>query len=382
MDRRRLRRRGGVEPVGLNAHLEGSSLRDIARKVSGGERLTDDDALRLYETNDLHALAALADHVKTRLHGDKVFYNRNRHLDHSNLCMSGCTFCSYSRKSGEGGSFELTHDEIVQRSVEAVREGATELHVVGGLHPMHPFEWYEGMIRRLRSALPAVHLKCFTAVEIHYFTKLSGLTHREVLRRLKDAGLDSLPGGGAEIFQEEVRGKLCPGKATAEEWGAVHREAHRLGIPSTATMLYGHLEEPRHRVDHMRRLREWQDETHGFSAFVPLAYHRDRNIMPERTVYGGVGHLKNFAVARLYLDNFPHLKAYWIMLGLSLTQVALSFGVDDVDGTVGEERIYHMTGADTPGSLTVTELETLVRDAGRKPVERDSLYREAARRDP
>jgi len=368
--------------VVINTHMERSPLRDIALKVEKGVRLTEEDALRLYGTNDLHALAALADHVKTRLHGDRVFYNRNRHVDHSNLCMSGCDFCSYARPVGAEGAFELTHDEIVAKALSAASAGATELHVVGGLHPMHPFEWYEGMLRKVRSAVPGMHLKCFTAVEIHYFTKLSGLTHREVLARLKAAGLDSLPGGGAEIFHEDVRGRACPGKATAGEWGRVHREAHRLGLASTATMLYGYIEDPSHRVDHLRRLREWQDETHGFTTFIPLAYHRDRDIMPERTVRGGVGHLKNFAVARLYLDNFPHVKAYWIMLGLPLTQVSLSFGVDDVDGTVGEERIYHMTGADTPVNLPASELEALIRETGRIPVERDSLYREAGKGAP
>ncbi len=361
----------------VNRHLSESSLKDIALKVAKGVRLEDEDALRLYRTRDFHALAALANFAKERRHGNQVFYNRNLHIDYSNLCHTGCTFCVYSRREGQEGAFSLTHDEIEAKAREAVRQDrVTELHIVGGLNPSHSLDWYENLLSRLRSAVPGVHLKCFTAVEIHYFAKKSGLTPEAVLSRLKDAGLNSLPGGGAEIFHPDVRKRLCPDKADAEEWGTVHRAAHRLGMKTTATMLYGHIETYAQRVDHLRRLREWQDETGGFQCFVPLSYHRDRPGMPEPSFRGGAEDLRNFAVSRLYLDNFPHLKAYWIMLGLSLSQIALSFGVDDMDGTVMEERIFHMTGAETPESLTGRELEDLVRSAGRVPVERDSLYRE------
>lgn len=370
---------GGVLAVDLNAYLEKSPLRDIARKVAQGTRLADADALALYGTNDLHALALLADHAKRRLHGDRVYYNRNRHIDYSNLCRTACAFCVYARREGEPGSFDLTRDEIVAKAREARDQGATEVHIVGGLHPSHPFEWYVEMLRALKSAVPELHLKCFTAVEIHYFAKISGLTHEEVLKRLKDAGLGSLPGGGAEIFEPRVREKICAGKATAEEWGHVHRAAHRLGIPTNATMLYGHLETYADRVDHLRRLREWQDETRGFQCFVPLAYHRDGPQMPPRSVLGGMEHLKNYAVARLYLDNIPHLKAYWVMLGVSLAQIALSYGVDDIDGTVMEETIYRMTGVGAPQALSAAELEGLILEAGREPVERDPFYRELRR---
>jgi len=362
--------------VDLNAYLDKSPLRDIARKVAKGTRLSEEDALSLYGTQDLHALALLADHAKRQRHGDKVFYNRNRHIDYSNICRTGCSFCVYARKEGQEGAFDLSHEEIVGKAREARAQGATEVHIVGGLHPTHPLEWYEGMLKALKSELPDLHLKCFTAVEIHHFSKLSGLPHEKLLARLKDAGLGSLPGGGAEIFDPGVRGRLCAGKATAEEWGAVHRAAHRMGLSTNATMLYGHVESYADRVDHMRRLREWQDETKGFQAFVPLAYHQDREDMPPRSIRGGMEHLKNYAVSRLYLDNFPHLKAYWVMLGVSLAQVALSWGVDDIDGTVMGESIYRLTGVGTPGSLSAAELEGLIIEAGRDPVERDPWYRE------
>jgi aminodeoxyfutalosine synthase len=365
--------------VDLNAYLDRSPLRDIARKVAKGMRLGEEDALTLYGTRDLHALALLADHAKRQRHGDKVYYNRNRHVDYSNLCRTGCSFCVYARREGQEGAFDLTHDEIVEKAREAKSQGATEVHIVGGLHPIHPLEWYEGMLKALKAALPDLHLKCFTAVEIHHFSRLSGSTHAEVLKRLKDAGLGSLPGGGAEIFAPRVRERLCAGKATAEEWGDVHRCAHRLGIPTNATMLYGHIETYAERVDHLRRLRDWQDETGGFQAFVPLAYHQDRPDMPPRSIRGGSEHLKNYAVSRLFLDNFPHLKAYWVMSGVSMAQVALSYGVDDIDGTVMEEHIYRLTGVGSPQALSAAELEGLVIEAGRDPVERDPFYREIGR---
>jgi len=363
----------------LNAYLDRSPLRDIARKVAKGSRLSEEDALALYGTRDIHALALLADHAKRRLHGEKVFYNRNRHIDYSNLCRTGCSFCVYARTEGQEGAFDLSHEEIVEKAREAKAQGATEVHIVGGLHPSHPLDWYEEMLRALKSTVPELHLKCFTAVEIHYFSRLSGQTHEEVLERLKDAGLGSLPGGGAEIFEPRVREKICAGKATAEEWGSVHRTAHRLGIPTNATMLYGHIESYADRVDHLRRLREWQDETKGFQCFVPLAYHQEGLSMPPRSVLGGMEHLKNYSVARLFLDNFPHLKAYWVMLGVSLAQIALSYGVDDIDGTVMEEKIYRMTGVGAPQALTAAELEGLVIEAGREPAERDPFYRELGR---
>lgn len=361
----------------LKHHLEKSPIRDLYEKAEAGVRLTEEDALRAYETTDLHTLGAAANVVRERLHGDFAYYNLNRHIDYTNVCTTSCKFCAFARFPGEEGGWELTIEQIVHRAVEARRkENITELHIVGGLHPEYPLEWYEDMLRALKRAVPDVHLKCFTAVEIHFFSEKFGLTHTEVLARLKDAGLDSLPGGGAEIFHPEIREKICPGKADADQWLAVHRAAHGLGLRTNCTMLYGHLEEPRHRVDHLRRLRELQDETGGFQTFIPLAFHPDHTQMDWFARPSGVEDLKNLAVARLYLDNVPHLKSYWVLAGLRLTQLALSYGVDDVDGTVIEENIYHMAGADTPQALSVAELCRLIREAGRIPVERDTLYRE------
>jgi aminodeoxyfutalosine synthase len=361
----------------MKAFLGASPLMDLYEKVLLGNRLTDEDAIRLFETDDLHTLAAMADMVRARMHGQKVFYNRNRHIDYTNICTSGCAFCAFSRSPGRAdGAWELTHEQIVRKALDACQQGGvTELHIVGGLHPSLPLEWYEGMLRSLREALPEVHLKCFTAVEIHAFSARLGLTVEEVLRRLMAAGLDSLPGGGAEIFHPDVRQRICPHKADAEQWLSVHRTAHRLGLKTNATMLYGHVETYEHRVDHLRRLRDLQDETKGFQAFVPLAFHPDHTAMDRHAKPSGVEDLKTLAVSRLYLDNIPHLKAYWVSLGVKFAQVALAFGVDDLDGTVMEETIHHMAGSTTPQRLTVDELRRLISDVARVPVERDSLYR-------
>jgi aminodeoxyfutalosine synthase len=363
--------------VVLKRHLENSPLRDLYGKVMAGERLTDADALRLFESDDLFTLGAMADHVRTARHGDATYYNINRHIDYTNVCMTTCKFCAFSRFPGEAGAWELSHEQIAQKAREArAKEGITELHIVGGLHPDYPLDWYEGMLRALKAAVPTVHLKCFTAVEIHYFAEKFDLSHAEVLGRLKAAGLDSMPGGGAEIFHPDVRGEICPGKADADQWIAVHRAAHGLGLKTNATMLYGHVETYAHRVDHMRRLRELQDETGGFQTFIPLAFHPDHTAMDRFARPSGVEDLKTLAVGRLYLDNFPHVKAYWVMLGIRLAQLSLAFGVDDLDGTVMEETIYHMAGADTPQALTVAELQRLIREVGRTPVERDTLYKD------
>ena len=361
----------------LKRLLAHSPVRDIYEKVEAGVRITDGDASRLYATNDLFTLGAMANLVRERKNGRDTYYNINRHIDYTNVCSTTCKFCAFSRFEGESGAFEFTHQQIAQKAKEAFeRERITELHIVGGLHPNYAFEWYEDMLRLLKKTVPAVHLKCFTGVEIHYFSDKYGMTYAETLSRLKAAGLDSMPGGGAEIFHPEVREEICPGKATAEEWLEVHRTAHRLGLRTNATMLYGHVERPEHRVDHMRRLRELQDETGGFQTFIPLAFHPDHTALDRFARPSGMEDLKNLAIGRVYLDNFPHIKAYWIMLGMRLAQLSLSFGVDDMDGTVIEEKIYHMAGADTPEVLTVGELRRLIQEAGRVPVERDTLYKE------
>jgi aminodeoxyfutalosine synthase len=357
--------------------LSQSPIKDIYEKVESGTRLTEQDALRLYHTNDLFALGAMANLVREKKNGDSAYYNINRHIDYTNVCATTCKFCAFSRFEGEEGAFEFTHQQIAQKAKEAYeREHITELHIVGGLHPTYDFEWYEDMLRLLKKTVPTVHLKCFTGVEINFFADKYNLSYGEVLTRLKAAGLDSMPGGGAEIFHPEVREQICPGKATADQWLEVHRTAHQLGFKTNATMLYGHIEKYEHRVDHMRRLRELQDETKGFQTFIPLAFHPDHTAMDHFARPSGMEDLKNLAIGRVYLDNFPHIKAYWIMLGVRLAQLSLSFGVDDIDGTVIEEKIYHMAGAETPEIMTVEELRRLIRDAGRTPVERDTLYRE------
>jgi len=358
--------------------LERDGLGPIRDKVLSAERLSEADGVRLFEANDLAALGALANHVREGRHGDLTYYNRNVHLNPSNVCVASCKFCSFARKDDQRASegYTLSLNEAVEKVLSRRPLGVTEVHIVGGLHPDLSFDYYIELLSRLRRAWPELSIKAFTAVEIHFFAEKFGMTHEEVLRRLIEAGLDTLPGGGAEIFAPRVRRKICDDKATAEEWLAVHRTAHRLGVRTNATMLYGHIERLDERVDHMRRLRELQDETGGFQVFIPLAFHPDHNMIgkayPKPTGYDA---LRTLAVARLFLDNFDHLKAYWVSLGERLAQAALSFGVDDLDGTVLEERIYHMAGATVPQALSEGTLRKLIRAAGRVPAERDSLYR-------
>ena len=355
-------------------------MRDIYEKVQSGTRITDGEALRLYETNDLHTLGAMANLVRERKNGDNTYYNINRHIDYTNVCETTCKFCAFSRFENEEGAFSFTHQQIAQKATEAFeKEHITELHIVGGLHPKYELDWYETMLRLLKKTVPTVHLKCFTAVEIAYFADKFNMTYEQILSRLKSAGLDSMPGGGAEIFHPEVREKICPGKADANQWMEVHKTAHRLGLKTNVTMLYGHIENYSHRVDHMRRVRETQDETGGFQVFIPLAFHPDHTAMDHFARPSGVEDLKTLAVGRIYLDNFAHIKAYWVTMGPRLAQLSLSYGVDDIDGTVIEENIYRMAGSDTPEGMSVTALKNLIRDAGRVPVERNSIYQAVKR---
>ncbi len=357
--------------------LERDGLGPIRDKVMAAERLTEDEALRLYEAKDLAAVGALANHVRERRHGDLTFYNRNVHLNPTNVCVASCKFCSFARPDDKHASegYTLSLDQAVEHVLSKRPLGITEVHVVSGLHPDLPWDYYVETVRRLRLAWPALHIKAYTAVELHFFAEKFGKSYEQVLRELLEAGLTTIPGGGAEIFAARVRRKICDDKATAEQWLEVHRTAHRLGIRSNATMLYGHLETLAERVDHLARLRQVQDETQGFQVFIPLAFHPEHNMIgrafPKPTGYDG---LRTFAVARLFLDNFDHVKAYWVSLGERLAQISLSFGVDDVDGTVLEERIYHMAGAQTPQTLSEAQLHRLIRAAGRVPAERDSLY--------
>ena len=357
--------------------LDKAGLGGIRDKVLARERLSEEDALRLLESPDLAALGALANHVREERHGDLAFYNRNVHLNFTNVCVASCKFCSFARPDDKTASegYTMSLEEAVEHVLSKRPLGITEVHIVNGLHPDLAWDFYLEVPRRIHAAWPELKIKGYTAVEIHFFAEKFGKTYEEVLRELRSAGVDTLPGGGAEIFAARVRRKLCDDKATAEQWLEVHRVAHRLGMKTNATMLYGTIERLDERVDHMARLRALQDETGGFQVFIPLAFHPEHNMMgkafPKPTGYDG---LRTYATARLFLDNFEHLKAYWIMLGERLAQTALSFGVDDLDGTVLEERIYHMAGATTPQALAEPQLHRLIRAAGRVPAERDSLY--------
>jgi aminodeoxyfutalosine synthase len=351
-------------------------LQDLAAKVEAGVRLDEDDALLCFTTPHVLHLGRLADHVRRRKHGDVTYFNVNRHINPTNVCVYtyNCKFCGFAALPGEDHAWEMSHEEVYRRAAEQGGESVTEFHIVGGLHPDLSLDWYLEMLRGLKQRFPSVHLKAFTAIEIGWFAKREKLSIREVLELLRDAGLGSLPGGGAEIFHSDVREIICDGKLDADEWLEVHRTAHRMGIQSNCTMLYGHVEKPEHKVDHLLRIRGLQDQTGGFNAFIPLAYHPENNYLGLRYHTTGTEDLRHLATSRLVLDNIPHIKAYWVMVTPKLAQVALRFGADDLDGTVVEETIYHMAGADTAQHLTRAELERTVREAGFRPVERDTLY--------
>ncbi|MRR06673.1 MAG: aminofutalosine synthase MqnE [Deltaproteobacteria bacterium] len=360
-----------------------SSLASITAKVRAGERLCDSDALFLFESQDLLGIGELAAFANARRNGCRVFYNVNRHINYSNICANRCRFCAFRRDPGEEGAYLLPLQEIRSRAEEALSQGATEIHMVGGLHPELPFPSYGEMLQMVKAVSPGLHLKAFTAVEIDHFSRISGLSLREVLLSLKESGLDSLPGGGAEIFAPAVRNELCEEKISGDRWLEVMEEAHRCGLRSNATMLYGHLESYADRGDHLSRLRELQDRTGGFQAFVPLPFQPlNTRLQSEREPRaGGLDDLKTVAIARLYLDNFNNIKAYWVLLGEKIAQVALAFGANDLDGTVVDERIGHEAGAESPRGMTREEILRLIRSVGKEPVERDSLYHEILSRD-
>jgi aminodeoxyfutalosine synthase len=347
----------------------------ITEKVQNGQRISPDDALALFSSNDLLAIGELAALANERRNGKSVFFNVNRHINPTNICVNRCAFCAFSRTTGEDGAYTLALDEICRRAVEAEGEGATEVHMVGGLHPDLAFEFYEEVLRAIRHAAPSLHIKAFTAVEIEYFSRISGCSIEEVLKRLKSAGLGSMPGGGAEILVEDVRTKICPEKISGAHWLEIIRQAHLSGLKTNATMLYGHVESFGDRVRHMEMLRDLQDETGGFQAFIPLAFQPENSDLKlDSKGTSGLDDLKTLAIARIFLDNFDHIKAYWVMLGEKIAQVALAFGVNDLDGTVVEEKIGHDAGAASPQSLTKDGIITLIRKAGKVPVERDTLY--------
>ena len=356
------------------------TLAAIREKVETGTRLTFEDGVYLDKNADLFTLGELANLVRERKNGHVTYYNVNEHLNPTNVCVYRCTFCAFRADLKSPKGYVMSDEQILARAREAHERGCTELHVVGGLHHQKPYEWYRDIIRIIHDAHPELHLKAWTAVEWDWFARLTKRPVRELLEDMKSVGLGSLPGGGAEIFHPEVRDRICEHKADAGQWINTHREAHRLGLRSNATMLYGHVETAEHRIDHLLRLRDLQDETGGFQTFIPLAFHPDNNPLGQGLQKpSGLTDLKVMAVSRLMLDNFDHVKAYWQMLGVKVAQVAQSYGADDLDGTVVHERIYHDAGAETPQELTVAEIRRLIEEAGRVPVERDTLYREVIR---
>ena len=355
--------------------IDDPKLKPIAEKVLAGERLGFDDGIALYRSNDLLAVGWLANRVREQRHGNVTYYNINRHINPSNVCVAHCRLCAFGRSPDAPGAYTFALEEIYQRAEQGVCEGATEFHIVGGLHPDLPFSYFLDLLRGLKQRCPQVHLKAFTMVEVGYFARIAKLSIRETLLALKEAGVDSLPGGGAEIFNPRVRKIICDHKVSGQQWLNIARTAHEIGLRSNATMLYGHIETEEERVEHLLLLRGLQDETKGFVAFIPLAFHPENTALSHVPKPTGFADLKNIAVARLLLDNFDHIKAYWIMLTPRIAQIALRFGADDIDGTVVEEKIYHDAGATTAQLTTRAELERLIREAGRVPVERDTLYR-------
>ncbi|MGA9884807.1 MAG: aminofutalosine synthase MqnE [Candidatus Acidiferrales bacterium] len=349
-------------------------LEPIAQRVLGGERLTTDDGLALFQSHDLLSIGWLANHVREQRHGNICYFNVNRHINPTNICVAHCKLCAFGRSPDAHGAYAMSIDEIVARGAQGVAEGATEFHIVGGLHPDLPFDYYLDLIRALKQHFPHVHLKAFTMVEVHYYARIAKLSIHETLLKMKEAGVDSLPGGGAEIFHPRVRRIICDHKVSGTMWLSIARQAHEIGLHSNATMLFGHVETLEERVDHLVRLREAQDKSKGFVTFIPLEFHPANTALAHIPKPSGFDALKTIAVSRLMLDNFDHVKAYWIMLTPRIAQIALRFGADDIDGTVVEEKIYHDAGATTPEHLTRETLEKLIRAAGRVPVERDTLY--------
>jgi aminodeoxyfutalosine synthase len=359
----------------VESRLRTAGLADIDDKLRAGERLTLQDGVRLFDTPDLLAVGWLANREREKRHGARTYFNYNLRLEPTNVCEASCLFCSFARlKPGMAEAYTMSLEEAWDKLRQRANQPLTELHIVNGLNPHLPFSYYTDLLRGFKRIRPGIHLKAFTAVEIAYFADLYGMSDEQVLRDLIDAGLDSLPGGGAEIFAERVRKKICHDKADADRYLAIHKLAHQLGLKTNVTMLYGHIETMEERVDHMMRARALQDETDGFQAFIPLAFHPDNNQMRKLPAPSGTDTLRVHAVSRLMLDNIPHIKAFWIATGLEVAQTSLWFGVDDLDGTVQEEKIYHMAGSSTPEGMTTAALTRLVRAAGREPLERDTFY--------
>ena len=355
-------------------------LQPVREKVEAGERLSAEDGLLLYRDEvPLPELGELANLVREQKNGNSAYYNINTHLNPTNVCVYRCTFCAFRADLRDAKGYWMSDEQVLARGQEAVNAGSTEMHIVGGLHHQAKYDWYRKVVSLLHEAYPSLHLKAWTPVEIDWFARLTGKSIRWVLEDMVEAGLGSMPGGGAEIFHPEVRNQICEHKADSSRWFETHRNAHELGLRSNCTMLYGHIEQPYHRIDHLLRLRELQDETGGFQTFIPLAFHPDNTGLDHITKPSAAMDLRTMAISRLMLDNVPHMKAYWIMLGVGTAQIALSYGADDIDGTVRHELIYHDAGAETPEILSVDEIRRLIVEAGREPVERDTLYHRVER---
>lgn len=358
----------------MHYFVQRSPLRDLYEKVAAGTRIDEADALRLLDSPDLNTVGAIADLARQRKVGNRASYILNRYINYSNYCILSCQFCSFARKKRDADGFELSIEQIADKAKEALRVGITELHIVGGLHPSLPFSYYTDMLKALKSVDSRLQLKCFTAIEVLHLAWLAKKSVGETLQALREAGLDSLTGGGAEIFRPAVRERIARGKESAEEYLDVHRQWHRMGGRSTTTMLYGHVETLEDRVDHLRQLRALQDETKGFCGFVALAYHPENNDIPVQHPPTGYDTLRTIAVSRIYLDNFDHITAYWVGMGTKLAQVALSYGADDIHGTIIEEHIFHMAGAGSPQLQTEAEMVSAIREVGRVPVQRNTFY--------
>ena len=353
-------------------------LQTIAQKVLTNERISNDDCLVLFEKGELGFVGMLANFIRAQKNQDKVYFNKNIHIEPTNVCIHNCTFCSYSKKKGDPLCWEMSIDQMLEILEKTPQDSITEVHIVGGVHPDRGLDFYCDLLTQVKKARPSIQIKAFTAVEIDYMAKKSGFFISEVLQRLKNAGLNTMPGGGAEIFDETLRTLICPSKSTGEKWLKIHESAHKIGVPTNATMLYGHIESFTHRVDHLHRLRKLQDKTKGFQAFIPLKYKKENNYLGIEQESTWNEDLRNFAISRIYLDNFQNIKAYWPMLGKELSQITLEYGVNDFDGTINDStKIYSMAGAEEKNpNLSESEMIELIKSANRKPIERDSVYNE------
>jgi len=360
----------------VNSSNIDTDLKKIAEKIVNNIRINDEEAILLYEKAELGFLGMLANFIREKKHGDKTYFNKNFHIEPTNICIYNCKFCSYFRKIGQEGAWEFSIEEILKMVESYKNTGVTEVHIVGGVHPKRDLYYYGEMMQKIKKIIPDIHIKAFTAVELEYMIKKAKLSLEEGLKKLKEYGLDSIPGGGAEIFHPDIRKQICDEKASTDMWLTIHETAHKVGIPSNATILYGHVEEYSHRVHHMSKLRDLQDKTAGFNTYIPLKYRKENNSLSHIGEVTSIEDLKNYAVSRIYLDNFPHIKAYWPSIGKEIAQLSLSFGVDDIDGTIDDStKIYSMAGAeDQNPKMTTQDLVNLVKDVKRIPVERDTLY--------